>query len=289
VSIQLFNGDCLTVMATLPEQSVDAVICDPPYGTTECAWDSVIPLPAMWENYERLVKPRGAIVLTCTQPFASSLVMSKLDWFRHEWVWDKVAPTGFQNTKHKPMMRHESIMVFSREAPDYRPVMQRLDVPVVRHARQKPLGSLSSPLMGGDDCKARKYYGSFPQSILLYTRPKPNVHPTQKPVELMAYLIETYTRKGGVVLDNTMGSGSTGVACVNTGRGFIGVEMDPHWFEVASKRIREAECRPEQPGLGLDPLDVDAAVQILEEEDPPMAAAMKAGDEDEAIDEVFGA
>ena len=189
-------------------------------------------------------------------------------------------------------------MVFSREAPEYRPRIKRLAAPVVRHARQKSLGSLSSPLMGGDDCKARKYYGSFPQSILLYARPKPNVHPTQKSVELMEYLVRTYAREGETVLDFTMGSGTTGVACVKAKRNFIGIEKDPHWFAVSQQRVAAAEPKWDQPGLGLgvedEFIDVEDAVKILEEIDPALYAAMEANDgtepseEDEAIDEVFG-
>lgn len=307
MSTQLYNGECLAVMATLPEQSVDAVVCDPPYGFTACKWDAIIPFAPMWSAMERLVKPRGAIVLTCNQPFTSALVMSKPDWYRHCWVWDKVRPSGFQCSKHRPMMRHEDVMVFSKEPPNYRPLCVRKEMPIVSlSGYRKRVHSESNPL-AHQDGKKRLMLAGFPQSILRYAKPGGQGcfraglrgHPTQKSLELMEYLVRTYAREGQTVLDFTMGSGTTGEACVNTNRNFIGIELDPHWFSVATQRVQHAEtrriCATQTLGLGFedDYMEVEEAVKILEEIDPPMAAAWLASDgteeDDATIDEVFGA
>ena len=298
MSSQLFFDECISRMAQLPEQSVDAVVCDPPYGFTACAWDSVIPFLQMWSALERLVKPRGAIVLTCNQPFTSALVMSKPEWYRHCWVWDKVRPSGFQCSKHRPMMRHEDIMVFSREPSNYRPLCKRKEATISLSGFRKRTSSQSNPL-AHQDGKKRLMEGAFPQSILQYVKPcGGGGHPTQKAVELMEYLVRTYSREGEMILDFTMGSGTTGVACANVRRNFIGIEKDPHWFGVAKQRVSQAESKSHQPGLGLgiedEFIDVEDAVKILEEIDPPMAALLASNDgsepseEDEAIDEVFG-
>ena len=283
MSSQLYFDECLSRMAQLPEQSVDAVICDPPYGFTACAWDAVIPFEPMWAALERLVKPRGPIVLTCNQPFTSALVMSKPKWYRHCWVWDKVRPSGFQCSKHRPMMQHEDVMVFSKEPPNYRPLMLRLARPTIGGISATRASSKSNPL-SHDDMKRRRHLASFPRSILSYIKPTlSGSHPTQKPVELLEYLIRTYTREGETVLDFTMGSGTTGVACVNTNRNFIGIELDPHWYKVAENRVYDAErrARVKQPGLGLgieDPyMAWSDAVSVMEEEDPPLGAAIANG------------
>ena len=310
MSTQLYHGDCLQVMSTLSDQSIDCVICDPPYGFTACAWDSIIPFPAMWAALERLVKPRGAIVLMANQPFTSALVMSKPDWYRHCWVWDKVSTSGFQCSKHRPMMRHEDVMVFSKEPPNYRPLCERKKMPTVSLSGYRKRKQSESNPLAHQDGKKRLMLAAFPQSILVYHKPgggpsaqaaRSGGHPTEKSVELMEYLVRTYARADDMVLDFTMGSGTTGEACVNTGRNFIGIELDPHWFSVATTRVKMAETRKMlgTPGLGLgvedNYMEVEEAVKILEELDPPMAALMSTNDgtdtedDDEVIDEVFGA
>ena len=205
----LYQGDCLDILPTLPAQSVDAIIADPPYGTTACKWDSVIPLDAMWRELKRVVKPRGAVVLFSGQPFTSVLVTSNLQWFKYQWVWDKVRPAGFQIAKFRPMMRHEDICVFGNGAIQYAPEMVLRERAIKGRVASQ---SESSPIKYNDGLE-RTYTHRFPQSIVEYPKPNDAVHPTQKPVDLLRYLIRTYTNPGETVLDFTMGSGTTGVAC----------------------------------------------------------------------------
>ena len=249
----LHLGDCLEVMQGIPDGSVDAVICDPPYGTTACKWDSVIPFEPMWAQLKRIVTPNGAIVLTASQPFTSALVMSNVGMFKYCWVWEKTRPTGHVNAKNKPMKAHEDVAVFSTGT--------------TVHASQSesrmiynPQGLQSVNILKKQDTPGRRAMGAgstvstrpstkathmqtetnYPRSIVKISSESMNVHPTQKPVALMEYLIKTYTNAGETVLDFTMGSGTTGVACVNTGRKFIGIEMDPVHFATAKNRMSYA-------------------------------------------------
>lgn len=250
----LYLGECLRVMETLPENSVDMVFCDLPYGVTACTWDSIIPFDKLWAAYDRVVKERGAIVLTATQPFSSALVMSNPKWFRHEWVWDKVGCAGFQLAKYRPMQQHEHILVFGQESPNYWPIMGKHDTPLFSG---KHTPSSVSPI-AHDDGLSREHFYKYPRSplsngacpscneplppgdfIRVSKRMGANHHPSEKPVALLAYLIQTYSRPGDVVLDNTMGSGSTGVACIDEGRKFVGIEMDLDYFNVATGRVEE--------------------------------------------------
>jgi site-specific DNA-methyltransferase (adenine-specific) len=240
-------GECLEVMATLPENSVDMVFCDLPYGVTACSWDAVIPFDKLWAAYERVCKPRTPIVLTATGRFAHTLAVSKLDWYRYEWVWDKVRPVGFQIAKFRPMQRHELIFVFSKETPNYYPIVSKNDEPMFSG---KKTPSSVSPI-AYDDGLRREYFYKHPQSILsgsdVITVSKAgggNNHPSEKPVPLLAYLLQTYSRPGDTVLDNTMGSGSTGVACVIEGRNFVGIEMDFDYYTRACERVEEAKKTP---------------------------------------------
>lgn len=229
--IGLHQGCCLQLMENIEAQSVDLILCDLPYGTTQNKWDSIIPLQDLWAEYSRIC--RGAIVLAGSQPFTASLVMSRADWFRYSWVWEKSAATGHLNAKRMPMKQHEDILVFSKSAARYNP--QGL-VPFNKIMRRGNNGTN----FGASGAENFQEFTNYPRSILRFTSdPKP-VHPTQKPVALMEYLIRTYTNPGDVVLDNCMGSGTTGVACVNTGRQFIGMEKDPVYFLVASERISAA-------------------------------------------------
>ena len=237
----LYQGDCLEIMPTIQAGSVDMVMADLPYGTTACKWDSVIPFEPLWACYRAACKKNAAIVLTASQPFTSALVMSNPKFYRHAWEWDKVRPSGFQICKFGPMRRHEDILVFGHSSVGYYPQMVKRDKPISGRVYGK---SESSPLKNCDHAK-RTYSHSHPQSILRIQKENTKLHPTQKPVALMEYLVRTYTHEGETVLDNTMGSGTTGVACVKSGRKFIGIEKDAKYFDIACKRIEEAA------GVGL--------------------------------------
>lgn len=234
----IYNEDCLEGMKRIPDKSVDMILCDLPYGTTACKWDTVIPFEPLWEQYNRVIKNNGAIVLTATNPFSSMLVASNAKGFKHEWVWDKVRPSGFQVAKYKPMQRHENVLVFTSkgERVNYFPIMELRDKPVKGRVASS---SESSPLKYNDG-KTRIYTHKNPQSIIVFPKPNRAVHPTQKPVALLEYLIKTYTLEGETVLDNCMGSGSTGVACINTNRKFIGFELDKQYCEIANERVQKA-------------------------------------------------
>ncbi len=235
---KLMQGDCLELMKDLPDGSVDMILCDLPYGTTACKWDTIIPFEPLWEQYNRIIKKHGAIVLTATQPFASALVMSNPKGFKHEWVWDKVRPSGFQVAKYKPMQRHENVLVFTSkgERVNYFPIMELRDKPVKGRVASS---SESSPLKYSDG-KTRIYTHKNPQSIIVFSKPNRTIHPTQKPVALFEYLIETYTKEGETVLDNCIGSGTTAIAAIKTNRNYIGFELDKHYCDIANERIRKA-------------------------------------------------
>lgn len=233
--MKLMLGDCLEKMKEIPSASVDMVLCDLPYGTTACKWDAVIPFEPLWKEYKRICK--GAVVLTATQPFSSLLVTSNLKEFKHEWIWDKVRPVGHLTAKKTRMCRHELILCFGETAKRYNPQMVKREKVVTGTERKR------TEIMGGTTSNFSAVYEyKYPQSVLVFGKDEAGVklHPTQKPVALMEYLIRTYTNEGDVVLDNTMGSGTTGVAAVNTNRDFIGIERDPGYFAIAEKRIYDA-------------------------------------------------
>jgi len=242
---QLFNGDCLEIMPTLPAQSVDAIITDLPYGTTACAWDSVIPFEEMWECVKHVLKPNGAFVTTATQPFTSLLVCSNLAWFRHEWIWNKNTPTGFLNVKTSPMKQHEAVLVFTCGGFTYNPQMEKKTYPGFRSGERhnnslKPVGIYGEGLKNKGD---RSDY-RFPKTILAFNSCScwnSGEHPTQKPVDLYKYLVKTYTNPGDMVLDMCFGSNTTGVACIETGRNYIGIEKELKYFELGQKRIAQAQ------------------------------------------------
>lgn len=237
MTYRLYCGDCLDVLPTLAAGSVDAVIADPPYGTTACAWDSVIPLAPMWEQLKRVIKPRGAIVLFAAQPFTSALVMSNPQWFRYSWVWEKQQPTGFLDAKRKPLRAHEDIVVFSSGQSTYNP-QGTIEVSA-ENGRVNKSGSCYGSIKRGDFSQT---VGNFPRTVLHFDKVScGQVHPTQKPLDLLAYLVRTYTNAGDTVLDFTMGSGTTGVACRMEGRNFIGIELDPHYYAIAERRIANAQ------------------------------------------------
>jgi site-specific DNA-methyltransferase (adenine-specific) len=249
--INLILGDCLERMKEIPDGSVDMVLTDPPYGTTACKWDSIIDLPLMWEQLKRVIKPNGAIVMTASQPFTTRLISSNFDGFVFCWVWDKCFAANFVQAKRQPLKDHEDIVVFSKtgKQPNYYPQMVKREKPI-KKGGNKP--SAAIPIAQTENAKVfggsgKVYDRKYPTSQIRFScREGRGLHPTQKPVALMEYLIKTYTNEGETVLDFTMGSGSTGVAALNTGRGFIGIEMDQGYFDIATKRIQEAQLQKEQ-------------------------------------------
>lgn len=237
VDVELYLGDCLDIMKDMEDNSVDLLLVDLPYGTTACKWDSIIPLDDLWKAYNRICKKNAAMVFTAAQPFTTMLGASNIENLRYEWVWEKPQGTNPMNAKIMPLKSHENILVFYRERPVYNPQMW-----------------YSTPYTGfsSDTAKIGEVYGKaqskhrdnpegsrYPKTVIKYRQEK-GLHPTQKPVGLMEYLIKTYSNEGDIVLDNTMGSGTTGVAAVNTGRKFIGIEKNEAYFDLAKSRI-EAE------------------------------------------------
>ena len=247
MNIELLQGDCLELMKDIPDKSIDMILCDLPYGTTACKWDTIIPFEPLWEQYKRIIKDNSAIVLFGNQPFTSQLINSNLQMFKYEWIWDKHIPRGFQVAKYRPMSKHENILVFAKGKCNYYPIKTKRDKPV----KVKNYGNSQSSPVKYNDKKQRTYDTINPNTIIqgCWMANKGKVHPTQKPVSLCEYLIKTYTQEGETVLDNCMGSGSTGVACVNTNRNFIGIELDDKYFEIAKQRISEARNKPKQIAL----------------------------------------
>jgi site-specific DNA-methyltransferase (adenine-specific) len=234
--ISLMLGDCLERMKEIPDGSVDMILADPPYGTTACKWDSIIPLEPMWEQLKRVIKPNGAIVMTAANPFASILISSNIEMFCYEWVWVKSKITGVLNAKRMPVRKHEIITVFCDKKSTGTYNAQGL---VLKNTITKQGGN--SDNYGKRDAKEYlQEFTNWPRDVLEIKSEGKTLHPTQKPVALMEYLIKTYTNEGETVLDFTMGSGTTGVAAKNLNRSFIGIEMDEGYFEIAKERIEKA-------------------------------------------------
>jgi site-specific DNA-methyltransferase (adenine-specific) len=235
--IDLRLGDCLEVMKSIPDKSIDAIICDLPYGTTACKWDSVIPFEPLWEQYKRIIKDNGAIVLTAQTPFDKVLGASNLPMLRYEWIWEKEQGTGGMNANKMPLKKHENVLVFYKKLPIYNP--QFTDGKPYKMVRNKPNLNSVYGKTGVKNAFVSVNEGKrYPTSILKFNK-ETGIHPTQKPVALMEYLVKTYTNQGDTVLDNCMGSGTTGVACKNLGRNFIGIEQDANYFDIAKNRIYE--------------------------------------------------
>ena len=231
--IDLHLGDCLEVMKQIPDKSVDAIICDLPYGTTQNKWDSIMPLEQLWLHYKRICK--GAIVLTAQTPFDKVLGASNLSMLKYEWIWKKESGTGFLNAKKAPLKDHENVLVFYEKQPTYNPQMRTGFKPYV--CKQGHVGSNYGKVNPQNITESNG--DRYPLTVIEFKRDKDKVHPTQKPVALMEYLVKTYTNKDDTVLDNCMGSGTTGVACKNLNRHFIGIEQDANYFEIAKGRINE--------------------------------------------------
>lgn len=235
---ELRLGDCIAHMAEMSDESVDMIFADLPYGTTYAKWDSILPMCTLWREYGRLIKGNGAIVLTSSQPFTSMLVSSKPEWFRCEWIWDKVNAANFANANKHPLKQHESVLVFGKGQTPYYPI-KVAGKPNHKQGLSKINASETRLISGrvGDDMSGMK----FPKTIVKFPKHSSQcgLHPTQKPVEMVEYFVRTYSKEGDTILDNCMGSGTTGVACRNTGRKFIGIERDEKYFEIAKNRINE--------------------------------------------------
>lgn len=240
--MQLLNGDCLQLMKQIPNKSIDMILCDLPYGTTACKWDNVIPFEPLWEQYNRIIKDNGCIALFSSQPFTSSLVMSNPKMYKYEWIWQKTHPKGHLNAKKMPMRAHENIEIFYKKPPVYHPQMT--------HGHKRKVGKTNYIRESdGNSCYGREVrntsYDStdrYPLDVQVFGNAvqSKKLHPTEKPVALLEYLIKTYSNEDDIILDNCMGSGSTGVACVNTGREFIGIELDENYYNIAKNRISQA-------------------------------------------------
>lgn len=264
--IDLRCGDCLELMKDIPNGTIDMILCDLPYGSTACKWDTIIPFEPLWTQYKRIIKDNGAIVLFGSQPFTSKLIMSNLSMFKYEWIWEKQKASNFMSTKYQPLKYHENIIVFSKNTHNYYPqkykVLEIKEIENMTHKELKKMfetrdydrygnidrrKTINNPItnkehIGNNIKRIRNIDDGYrnPKSVLKINKEiNTNFHPTQKPVELLEYLIKTYTNEGDLVLDNCMGSGSTGVACKNTNRNFIGIELDENYFKIAKERIEK--------------------------------------------------
>ena len=243
---KVYQGDCLEVMELIADRSIDMILCDLPYQITACKWDIIIPFIPLWKQYKRVIKDRGAIVLTATQPFTSTLVMSNIEMFKYEWIWNKSRALGFFNAKHKPMNKQESILVFSKGdcanrchlRMNYNP-QNLIEVNKKVNGTRSCIADSEGHRFARPSHKKERVqrYTNFPDSVLTIPSEGGTVHPTQKPVALCEYLIKTYTNEGDIVLDNCAGSGTTGVACRNTGRNFILIEREERYVEIINQRL----------------------------------------------------
>lgn len=235
---RIYNMDCLEGMKQIPDHSVDCIICDLPYGTTACAWDSIIPFDRLWEQYKRIIKPKGAICLFGSEPFSTQLRMSNLPWFKYDWIWEKEQGANFMLCKFQPYKVHEIVSVFCKESPQYFPQMQKGD-PYVSG------GGTSGEITGNREKIVNKNEGTrYPRSIQkFHTDKSESFHPTQKPVDLIRYFVLTYSNEGDTILDNCMGSGTTAIACIREKRHFIGFELNEEYFTKANERIKKEQSQ----------------------------------------------
>ena len=242
-------------MKRIPDKSIDMILCDLPYGITACKWDTIIPFEPMWEQLHRIIKPNGAMVLFGSEPFSSALRMSNIKHFKYDWIWEKTRTVGFLNAKNAPLKRHEIISVFSlgttancsKNRMEYNP--QGL---IEINKKRRSVSQIGDTVVGSRPSRSKDYvakYTGYPDTVLRFSNEAKQEHPTQKPIALLEYLIKTYTNEGEMVLDFTMGSGSTAIACINTGRNFIGFELDKHYCEIANERIQKALADSDGKGL----------------------------------------
>jgi site-specific DNA-methyltransferase (adenine-specific) len=250
--INLYNEDCLEKMKDIPDKSIDMILCDLPYGTTACKWDTVIDFNLLWEQYKRIIKDNAAIVLFGSQPFTSKLVCSNIKWFKYEWIWEKAVGSNFAVLKYQPMKEHENILVFSKNTHKYKPIKQLRKGSGKNRVKYKYSASKTGEATGSINFKGGKIYNKNlrnPSSVQFFNNREKSrgLHPTQKPVALLEYLIKTYTDPEELILDNCMGSGSTGIACINLKRKFIGIEKNKDIYKTALKRIEEHKTQLQLP------------------------------------------
>ena len=242
MNLKLYNGDCKELMKLIPDKSVDMILCDLPYGTLSCKWDTVIPFDVLWKHYNRIIKDNSAVVLFGSEPFSSKLRMSNLKDYKYDLYWDKKIPSGMCNAKIQPMRQIETISVFIKGKSFYYPQMIKRDVPITSGGMT---GRRSAGAKGLVRLDTKVYTEKYPTTLLSFDKVrKGSLHPTQKPTDLLEYLIKTYSKEGDVVLDNCMGSGSTGVACLNLNRKFIGIELDKKYYDIAKNRLKDISSSP---------------------------------------------
>ena len=233
---KILLGDCLELMKDIPNNSIDMILCDLPYATTACKWDTIIPFEPLWEQYKRIIKDNGAIVLTASQPFTSALVMSNIKMFKYEWIWDKKIPSGMAYARFQPMRQHENILIFCKGKTVYNPQSIKRTKPIKGGGMSKGETTNNQNLIA----LKKTYEYKNPTTILVEDKiRKDSIHPTQKPVALFEYLIKTYTNENEIVLDNCAGSGTTAIACINTNRNYICIEKDLKYFEIMKRRIKD--------------------------------------------------
>lgn len=250
----IYQMDCLEGMKSIPDNSIDLILCDLPYGTTQCNWDSIISFEPLWEQYKRVIKENGAIVLTASQPFTTALIASNMKWFRYEWIWKKGNHiTGFPNANRMPLKNHENVCVFYKKLPTYHPqgLIPIQAKKVKKSPKMKVLGERNATLTKSHYVR----YKNFPKSVLDFPRDSKTFHPTQKPLSLFEYIVKTYTDEGEIVLDNCMGGFTTAVACDNTNRRWIGFELQKEYCEVGLERINE-----NRKNLGLPMVKIETHI-----------------------------
>ena len=243
--IQLLQGDCIELMKEIPDKFIDMILADLPYGTTACKWDVIIPFDKLWMQYKRIIKNNGVIVLTASQPFTSVLIASNLEMFKYELIWQKERPTNFMMGNKQILKYHENVCVFYEHQPTYNPILEEKPPENKRKNKPRKMTNAVYGITEGEKYEERVVSGgikdfNYPHSIQFFSMER-GLHPTQKPVKLLEYLIKTYTQENELVLDNVMGSGSTGVACVNLNRNFIGIELDENYFRIAKERIEKSQ------------------------------------------------
>lgn len=238
---ELHNDECIRRMKSIQDKTIDMILCDPPFGVTDCEWDNIIPFDLMWEQYNRIIKDDGVIVLFSAQPFTTKLINSNLRNYKYSWYWVKNTCTGFAFAKHQPMRKVEEINVFYKKKPLYVPQgLKKLDKPLIKKRKIKENSEDSIYKVSTLLKEHTIEYTNYPNNVLFFNKETNTIHPTQKPIDLLEYLIKTYTRENDIVLDNCMGSGSSGVAAGNLNRRFIGIELDKNYFEKAKDRISRA-------------------------------------------------
>ena len=248
---KIHQGDCLEIMKNIDNKSVDVILCDLPYGVTNRnKWDCIIPIDLLWKEYKRVLKEKGIIILTATQPFASRLIMSNLEMFRYDLIWEKPLATGFLNANRMPLRNHESILVFYNSLPIYNPQKtEGKPYKMVRRSDSTDYGEVKNLHQETNNVDGKR----FPKSVIKFSSDKEKLHPTQKPLALFEYLILTYSDKGALVLDNCMGSGTTAVACLNLNRNFIGIELEQRYVDICNKRIMEVKSGCDANDDGIPP------------------------------------